>query len=455
MAAKTLSKRQFLLFFGDITIVIFSFYIALMLRTGETFSDFLTFQKIALLLSLIVAYMASFYIFDFYNIRYKFRSSKFLASMGGAFGLAYLFAILCFYVFPYKLGRGVFLISWALTGLLVYGLRFVYSTFFKLSEPRRNVLVLGNGATIDTIIAPLKDDPEYRLTAILDKETVKEKLSHETDPNSKVTFAKFVEQNKINDIVVSFEANNSSELERALVSCRMQGIDCYTVESFYERLLEKLPVLMLNDRWFLMSGGFDKLGSRFYKTLKRTFDFVIATMILIISLPVTFIVSLLIPLTSKGPIFFIQERLGAGKKPFKIIKFRTMLHNAEANGPQWAQNDDGRVTKLGRVLRRTRLDELPQLINVFKGEMSLIGPRPEREYFIDQLTAQIPFYSLRFFVKPGITGWAQVNFRYGADEKDAVEKLRYELYYIKNQSLFLDFRILLKTIRVVLIGAGR
>lgn len=454
MAVRTLSKRQLLLVFGDIAIVLFSFYLALVLRTGETLSDFLTFQKIALLLSLILAYVASFYIFDFYNIRYKFRSSKFLASMGGAFGVAYLFAILCFYLFPYKLGRGVFLISWALTGLLVFGLRFVYSTFFGLSEPRRNVLVLGNGVTIETIIAPLKDDPEYRLTAILDKETVKEKLSQGTDPDDKGTFTGFVEQNKINDIVVSFEANNSSELEQALVNCRMRGIGCYTVEAFYERLLEKLPVLMLNDRWFLMSGGFDKLGSRFYKAFKRGFDFTVATLILLISLPLALVIGLLIPLTSKGPIFFTQERLGAGKKPFQIIKFRTMVPNAEANGPQWAQNGDGRVTKLGKVLRRTRLDELPQLVNVFIGHMSLIGPRPEREYFINQLTEKIPFYSLRFFVKPGITGWAQVNFRYGADEKDAVEKLRYELYYIKNQSLFLDTRILLKTIRVVLTGAG-
>ena len=130
------------------------------------------------------------------------------------------------------------------------------------------------------------------------------------------------------------------------------------------------------------------------------------------------------------------------------------MHNAEANGPQWAQREDERITKLGRILRRARLDELPQLINVLKGEMSLIGPRPERMYFVAHLTEKVPFYALRFFVKPGITGWAQVKFRYGSDEEDAIEKLRYELFYIKNQSLFLDLRIMMKTLKVVLMGLG-
>lgn len=454
MAVRALSKRQIMLFFGDIAIILFSFYLALVLRTGETLANFLTFRKSALLLSLIGAYIVSFYIFDLYNIRFKFRSPSFMPSMGKAFGLAYLFAIICFYIFPYKLGRGIFLISWVLTGILVFGLRFTYSSLFKLHEPRRNVLVLGNGTTAETIISTFKGDPEFRLSIVLDKEKVQDMLSHERDADGKWMLEEFIEQNGINDIVVNLDSYGSSELERALVNCRMRGISCYTFESFYERLFEKLPVLMLNDRWFLMSDGFDKLGSRFFRTFKRAFDFLFATAILLISLPMSILIMALIPLTSKGPAFFTQERIGAGKKPIKITKFRTMSHNAEANGPRWAQKNDSRVTKLGIFLRKTRLDELPQLINVFKGEMSLIGPRPEREYFVNQLAEKIPFYSLRFFVKPGLTGWAQVNFRYGADENDAIEKLRYELYYIKNQSLLLDSRILLKTIRVVLTGVG-
>jgi sugar transferase (PEP-CTERM system associated) len=454
VAARALSKRQIGLFLVDIGIVLLSFHLALRLRTGQTLADFLTFRRIALPVLLVIAFTASFYIFEFYNIRFKFRSSRFLASMAGAFSLAFLFAILTFYIVPYKLGRGVFLISWAVTGLFVFCWRLFYSTAFKLTEPRRNVLVLGNGVTTESIMEGLKNDPEFRLAAVLDQEMVKGKLARGTPGKGGGTIEEFVEQNKINDIVVSFEANNSTELERALVNCRMKGIGCYSIEAFYERLFEKLPVLMLNDRWFLMSGGFDKLGNRLFKALKRTFDFVVAVVGLLVTLPASAVIAILIPVTSKGPVLFKQERLGAGKEPFTVVKFRTMLHDAEVNGPQWALKNDGRVTKLGKILRRTRLDEIPQLINVLKGEMSLIGPRPEREFFVNQLTEKIPFYSLRFFVKPGITGWAQVNFRYGADEADAVEKLRYELYYIKNQSLFLDSRILLKTVRVVLTGAG-
>jgi sugar transferase (PEP-CTERM system associated) len=454
VAAKQLSRRQLFLFLGDIGIVLFAFDFALRLRMGQTLLSFRSFQQFALVFALVIAYVFSFYVFDFYNIRKKFRSPEFLASMGGAFGLAFLFAIASFYIFPYKLGRGVFLISWAATGVLVYLWRYAYSALFKLSEPRRNVLILGSGATTEAIIPALKNDPVFRLTAIMDKRIIKDRVAQEAGAGGKRTLEEFVVQNRINDIVVSLESDNSVELERALVNCRMKGIACYTFEAFYERLFAKLPVLMLNDRWFLMSGGFDTLGSRFYKTLKRTVDFAVAGLILLATLPVSAVIAVLIPLTSKGPVFFTQMRLGEGKRPFRIIKFRTMVADAEADGPQWAQNKDGRVTKLGGFLRKARLDEIPQLLNVLKGEMSLIGPRPEREHFVTQLTEKIPFYGLRFFVKPGITGWAQVNFRYGLDEEDALEKLRYELYYIKNQSLALDARIFLKTIRVVLSGQG-
>lgn len=454
MATKRISKRQAILCIIDIIAIIIAFSVALWIRMGETLLAFRSFQKIALVVSLVVAYLFSIYLFDFYNIRRRFRGPGFLASMGGAFGLAYLFGILSFYVFPYKLGRGVFLISWVLTGLLIFGWRFVYGTVFKLSEPRRNVLVLGDGDMSETIIPGLKNDPEFKLMAIMDKRVVKEMLTKAVGTEGKTALEEFIEQKRINDVVVSLDADDSSELERALVNCRMKGIGCHTFESFYERLFEKLPVLMLNDRWFLLSGGFGTLGNKFYKTLKRAIDFVASALILLVTLPASVLAAVLIPLTSKGPVFFTQYRLGAGKRPFKIIKFRTMVCDAEANGPQWARNDDGRVTRTGKVLRKTRLDELPQLINVLKGEMSLIGPRPEREYFVNQLTEKIPFYSLRFFVKPGVTGWAQVKFRYGLDEEDALEKLRYELYYIKNQSLVLDARILMKTVRVVMSGQG-
>lgn len=454
MAAKQRSGRQFLLFIGDIAIVLTTFYFALWLRTRLTPILFTEFKELGLVVSIVVSYVISLYIFEFYDIRRNFRGTGFLASLGEALGLALLLSIIFSFIFQYQLGRAVLLISWFMTGELVYAWRLLFGTLFRLQEPFRNVLVMGNGVSTETIIPALRSDPEYRLSAIMDKRVVQEVLDRGSRADGKGSLEEFVEKNRINDIVLSFEGGSSSEMERALVNCRMKGIGCHTFEAFYERLFEKLPVLMLNDRWFIMSDGFGTLGNRFYLIAKRIFDFVAAGTILLVTLPVSLIVMILIPLTSKGPALFIQDRLGAHKVPFRIIKFRTMVRDAEANGPQWAQAGDLRVTKLGAVLRRARIDEIPQLINVLRGEMSLIGPRPERAHFVDQLTEKIPFYSLRFFVKPGLTGWAQIKFRYGASEEDALEKLRYELYYIKNQSLLLDARILMKTVRTVLTSQG-
>jgi len=267
----------------------------------------------ALVFSLILAYLASFYIFEFYNLRLNFKGTDFLASFGEAFGLSYLFAIANFYIFPYKLGRGVFLISWILTGFFIYAWRFLYSTLFRLQKPYRNVLILGDGARAESIIPGLKNDPEFRLSAIMDKRVVGEMLGHEGRADRRVTLEQFIQLNKINDIVLSFDKNGSDELERTLVNCRMKGIGCHSFESFYERLLEKLPVLMLDDHWFLISEGFGTLGNRFYSILKRAVDFVAACLVLTIASPICALVAILIPLTSRGPVFFTQYRLRAIK----------------------------------------------------------------------------------------------------------------------------------------------
>ncbi len=454
MAAAKYSRRRIALVLADIALVLVAFDLSLRLRMGLSLARPQSARHLALIAALVVGYLASFYIFDFYNIRANFRSRRFAISMAGAFGLAYLLAIVSFYIFPYQLGRGVFLISWALTGLFVCGSRLLYSAVADLSAPRRNVLILGGGSSLESVVPALKDDPEFRLEAIMDKRVLRDRFAGGPGHVGKGTLEEFVADHGINDIVVSLDADDTGEIERALVNCRMKGIACYTIEAFYERVFEKLPVLMLNDRWFVLSGGFGTLGNRFYKGLKRAFDVVGAGLILLVTLPVSILVALAIRLTSRGPVFFTQLRLGEGKVPFRIVKFRTMVHDAEADGPQWARDRDKRVTAVGRFLRRTRLDEIPQFINVLKGEMSLIGPRPEREYFVNTLTERIPFYSLRFFVKPGLTGWAQINYHYGLNEEDALEKLRYELFYIKNQSLALDLRILLRTVRVVLTGQG-
>ena len=188
---------------------------------------------------------------------------------------------------------------------------------------------------------------------------------------------------------------------------------------------------------------------------KRLFDICASCLLLVLTLPLLLITALLVPLESKGPVFYRQERVGQGGATFMVLKFRSMRTDAEKNGtPQWAGQNDSRVTRIGAFIRKVRIDELPQILNVLRGEMSFVGPRPERPFFVEQLTQQIPYYSYRHNVKPGITGWAQICYPYGASVEDAIEKLQYDLYYTKNHSLFLDIIILFQTMQVILFGQG-
>lgn len=238
-----------------------------------------------------------------------------------------------------------------------------------------------------------------------------------------------------------------------LLQCRLAGIPVFSEAKFWEEEAKWIDIDSRDLSWFLGSDGF---RSSWYTGLgARILDLVIATALLLLTLPVMLIVSLLIKLDSRGPVFYRQERVGRGGKVFMLNKFRSMSCDAEVEGrPCWAQIGDPRITRVGRFIRYARIDELPQLLNVLRGEMSMVGPRPERPYFVEQFSEAIPFYTARHHVKPGITGWAQVNCPYGASVEDTREKLRYDLYYVKYRSFHLYFRILLRTVRVVLRGEG-
>ena len=238
-----------------------------------------------------------------------------------------------------------------------------------------------------------------------------------------------------------------------LIQCRTAGIEVLEGSSFYEMLTGKVLVNKINPSWLIFSEGFKK--SRLKLGLKRLEDIVLSILLMILLSPLLIIVSILIKLDSRGPLFFVQDRVGQHKKEYMMPKFRSMVDDAEKHtGPVWAQDNDTRVTRVGKVLRKFRIDELPQLWEVLTGRMSLVGPRPERKFFTDELEKKIPFYAQRFNVKPGITGWAQISYEYGATVEDAVEKLNYELFYIKNMSLFMDIITILRTVKTVLFGRG-
>jgi sugar transferase (PEP-CTERM system associated) len=258
-------------------------------------------------------------------------------------------------------------------------------------------------------------------------------------------------QNRIWAVVVADEPQASALTP--LLDCKMRGMRILSLAAFHENYLGRIDLDLLTANDLLMTHGFT--AGRLGEATKRLMDIVVGFAMLVLMLPLMVLTALIIKIDSPGPVFYRQQRVGKFDEPFTLFKFRSMTADAEASGsPIWAQRQDPRVTRVGRIIRATRIDELPQLVNVLRGEMSLVGPRPERPHFVEQLARAIPFYRQRAYVKPGVTGWAQINFPYGASVEDAREKLAYDLYYVKHRSLLLDLFTLVSTIRVVLLREG-
>ena len=261
-----------------------------------------------------------------------------------------------------------------------------------------------------------------------------------------------VQAGNVDRIIVALDERRGKFPIDELLSCRLKGIKVNDGVVFTEYLAGKLSIDSLYPSFLIFSNGFK--SNTIFKKIKRWFDVFVSVACLTILFPVGLMIALAIKLDSEGSIFYQQERVGEDGKIFSLLKFRSMRVDAEENGPLWAEVNDQRVTQVGRVIRKLRLDEIPQMINVLKGEMSFVGPRPERPFFIEQLKNEIPFYSQRHIVKPGITGWAQICYPYGASKEDALEKLKYDLYYIKNLSPLLDLIIIFETVKVVLFSKG-
>jgi sugar transferase (PEP-CTERM system associated) len=258
---------------------------------------------------------------------------------------------------------------------------------------------------------------------------------------------------KVDRIIVALEERRGRLPTEELLKCRMEGISIEEGISFYEHLTGKLLIERTYPSFLIFSNGFTKSTS--HRLMKAAMDYLLSSIGLLILLPIMALVALAIKTDSSGPVLYRQERMGKGGKIFNLLKFRSMRDNAEQEtGPVWAEENDERITRVGKVIRQLRLDELPQMINVIRGDMSFVGPRPERPHFVKQLKNKIPFYEKRQGIKPGITGWAQIEYPYGATENDALEKLKYDLYYMKNMSLLFDLNIIFQTIRIVLFGRG-
>jgi sugar transferase (PEP-CTERM system associated) len=263
-----------------------------------------------------------------------------------------------------------------------------------------------------------------------------------------VSLVDYARELGIDEIVIATQERRGKLPVKDLLTCRLSGISVLDYSTFVERETGQVDLDSLNPSWLIFSDGF--IGGNIDHALKRTFDVTVSLMIVAFSAPILLVTAIVILATDPGPIFYRQQRIGLHGKPFNIIKFRSMRVDAERGGPQWAGQNDPRITPIGRIIRATRIDEIPQVLNVLKGDMSFVGPRPERGVFVDALTEEIPYYSERHQMKPGITGWAQLNYPYGASVEDARKKLQYDLYYVKNYSIFLDLLIIIQTVRVVL-----
>ena len=355
---------------------------------------------------------------------------------------------------PYQNEQTLIALLLIVGGMLV--MRLLGNEMLPSSYTRQRVLIYGTGGRASIVgQSLLENDPSIELIGYFrgpqEKGPVIQGLNVITPGK---TLTDVVREQRVNEIVVALSERRGGSMPlRELLDCKLQGIRVIDLATHFEQLLGQIHLEAVSAGWLIFGDGFKQGLVR--SVVKRLFDIVGSGILLLVSSPVMLVTALLIFIESGRPIFYRQERVGLNGDVFDVIKFRSMRQDAEKDGtPRWAGAGDTRVTRVGKIIRKMRIDELPQLFCVLKGDMSLVGPRPERPYFVERLTLDIPYYALRHGIKPGLTGWAQVRYHYGASIKDAEQKLQYDLYYVKNHSWLLDLIILFETVGVVLTGKG-
>ncbi|EIL91351.1 undecaprenyl-phosphate galactosephosphotransferase [Rhodanobacter fulvus Jip2] len=381
-----------------------------------------------------------------------------LARQGVGFVLGGLGLVVAYYVVPQAyVGRGVLGIALVIGFIAVTALRALFLRLVEVESFKRRVLILGAGVRASQIHSRMRRRSDRRgFTVVGFVPRPGEQL---VVPVEQVltadTLFELVEREQVDEVVVGVDDRRGGLPMEELLECRQHGVAVTDLTTFFERESGRVQLSLTDPSWLVFSGGFNVTPLR--QLSKRCFDLGIATLVLLLTWPFMLLVALAIRIESGAgqPIFYLQERVGVRGKSFRLAKFRSMRTDAEIDGvARWASKNDDRVTRVGRFIRKVRLDELPQLWNVLKGEMSFIGPRPERPQFVADLATKIRYYNLRHCLKPGLAGWAQLRYPYGASDEDAAEKLKYDLYYVKNHNLLFDLLILIQTIEVVLFSRG-
>jgi len=463
-------RRQLLFVLGDVIIALLAIWWAHVARVGPDglgdLPDLLSHSTGASLI-FVSSNLLALYVAEAYEPAYDFRKPYLILRLALAVAVAAVVQMVAYYALPmWWWGRGITLFSNVFLLVAVVSWRMLICWRQPQLEARERTLVLGANEGGRLIVEELKErwglEGRYEVLGFLHDDPGQPGAP--TDPltplplpalGTTVEVDELVHKLRVDSLIVAINSGMNDDLTKQLLACKSRGVRIRDMRTVYKDLTGKVPIHYLSDTSLIFGPEFAGT-SWFGRTTLRLLDVAIALVGLILAAPILAVAAAAVKLTSPGPAFYTQERLGLNEQPFDIVKLRTMRNDAEAKtGPTWSEGQgDPRVTPVGRFLRRSRIDELPQLYNVLKGDMSMIGPRPEREHFVRELEQAIPFYGLRHAVKPGVTGWAQVKYRYGASVEDAAEKLCYDLFAVQELSPMLYLIILLKTVQTVLVKPG-
>lgn len=448
--------KQFLLLGGDIIIFYLSLYITLAIRYLSIPTSEKIISHAGPFTIILVIWFFVFYIGRLYDLNFIIEKVKFLQAISNSLIAAGIASFLFFYLLPQqdinpKTNLFIYIFVFA---ILFYFWRQTYLWLLKSRLPKKNIAIIGYNKQVQELIAEIKKRPHfgYQIAFIVDDAHHNINNDHGVKITNNLSGLKHLAlEYKLNSIVLTVNPHESQELRSILFECLPLKIAYVTLPNFYENITGRIPLDTINQMWFLENLSENSKG--WFDAFKRASDIILACILLTVTIPFWLLIALGIKLESRGSVFFMQIRAGSAGHPFKILKFRTMTTANNDLSPTTA--NDNRITKFGSFLRKSRLDEIPQVINIIKGEMSFIGPRPERPEYVIELEKNIPFYKERMLVKPGLTGWDQISGEYHSPSlEDSIKKLQYDLYYIKNRSIYLDLSITLKTIITVLSRAG-
>jgi sugar transferase (PEP-CTERM system associated) len=460
LRALRLNRRTILLIFAEAVLVYGAIIGAVYLRVGSENAQYELIEKYGYWKAAVAGFfcLAAFYLFDLYDFLVMHDRRELVLRLIQALGLAWIALAFSFYMYPgLMLGRGISLIALPLALALMVSWRVSIHWFLGHPDFGERILIVGSGNLAVEVAREVLNRPDagYRIIGFVgnDAELLGKSLINPRVIGLTEQLDQIVKRENIDRIVVAMGERRGQLPTNKLLQLSLTGeVNIEEGASFYERITGRVSLNMLRPSWLIFTGrGRQKKLPGLARSAVHWF---VALVGAILSLPIVIVTAILIKLESRGPIFYKQERVGKNGRTFVLAKFRSMRVDAEQDGPVWASKGDSRTTRVGRIIRKIRVDEIPQFWNILKGEMSFVGPRPERPHFVAQLAEEIPFYEQRHLIAPGLTGWAQIKYPYGASIEDARQKLQYDLFYIKNHSLVLDAYIMFDTIKIILFGRG-